>query len=161
MSFYPPISRGSCWILWYVRWASLFISMAYSADEESLGSIDLSKATGLKDMVFSWKWNPQWVIMTLRTITHNHRNLQRISLETPWNICPQHTDKGNPTNPRDPTGGDRRSRVFGARWSSCPAPGITLDPLEVCVHCTPRGRQNRNGMLGGELVATGNGERDG
>ena len=42
VSFCPPISRDPCWILRYVRWASLFISMAYSADEESLGSIDLS-----------------------------------------------------------------------------------------------------------------------
>ena len=58
VSFYPPISRGPCWILRYVRWASLFIPIAYSADQESLGSIDPSKATGLKDLVFSWKWNP-------------------------------------------------------------------------------------------------------
>ena len=58
--------------------------MAYSADEESLGSVDLSKATGLRDAVLKWKWAPRWVAATLRTITHNHRNLQQISLETHW-----------------------------------------------------------------------------
>ena len=72
--------------------------MAYSADEVSPGSIDLPKATGLGDAVLKWKWAPQWVAATLRTITHNHRNLQQISLETPWEIYAESLNAGDPVN---------------------------------------------------------------
>ena len=72
--------------------------MAYSADEELLGSIDLSKATGLRDAVLKWKWAPQWVAATLRTIKHDHRNLQQISLETHWEIYAKYINAGDSAN---------------------------------------------------------------
>ena len=40
--------------------------------------INLSKATKLKNVTFICPRSPQWVANTLRTITPNHRNLQRI-----------------------------------------------------------------------------------
>jgi len=43
--------------------------------------IDLSKATKLKDAVFTCGLNPQWVVMALRTVTPDHINLQQISLD--------------------------------------------------------------------------------
>jgi hypothetical protein len=48
--------------------------------------IDLSKATKLKDVVFCCGMRPRWVTTTLRTITPDHRNLQQISLETPFTL---------------------------------------------------------------------------
>ena len=74
--------------------------MAYSADEESLGSIDLSKATGLKNVALKWKSSPRWVAMTLRTITQNHRNLQQISFQIHWRMC-ANVDASNPTDLRE------------------------------------------------------------
>ena len=60
------------------------ISLAYSVDRSSFGSIDLSNATGLEYLLLEWNRNPQWVATTLRTITSDHRNLRRISLGTSW-----------------------------------------------------------------------------
>ena len=77
--------------------------MAYFADEESLGSIDLSKATGLKNVALKWKSSPRWVAMTLRTITQNHRNLHQISLEIHWKMYAE-VDAGDPTGLRDKIG---------------------------------------------------------
>ena len=77
--------------------------MAHSADEESLGSIDLSKATGLKNVVLKWKSSPRWVAMTLRTITQNHRNIQQISLQIHWRMY-ANVDASNPTDLRDKIG---------------------------------------------------------
>lgn len=44
-------------------------------------SIDLSKATKLKDVTFVYELDPRWVVGTLRTITSDHQNLQEISVE--------------------------------------------------------------------------------
>lgn len=52
--------------------------------DESTGSIDLSKATKLKDVAFVRDLNPRWITMTLRTITSNHRNIQQISVDTSY-----------------------------------------------------------------------------
>ena len=73
--------------------------MAYSVDEPPFSSIDLSKATGLKDLAFEWdSSNPQWVAMTFQTVTKYHRNLQRISLETTWE---RHGSEGDSDDPSD------------------------------------------------------------
>ena len=45
------------------------------------GPIDLSKATKLKDMIFLSIWELSWVTSTLQTITHDHRNLQRLAID--------------------------------------------------------------------------------
>ena len=48
-------------------------------------SIDLSKATRLTDVaLLSGRSGAQWVVRALRTITPDHRNLQRIILRVPW-----------------------------------------------------------------------------
>ena len=62
----------------------MLVSLAYSVDRSSFGSIDLSNATGLKDLSLGWDCDPQWVALTLRTITSDQRNLRRISLQTKW-----------------------------------------------------------------------------
>ena len=41
---------------------------------------NLIYATKLRDVEFTLWCLPQWVIMTLRTITHNHRELEQITL---------------------------------------------------------------------------------
>ena len=72
--------------------------MAYFVDEFSLtsGSIDLSKATELKDVALKWEFDmhPRWVAATLQTITHSHRNLQQILLKAQvlWNHFGQSVD---------------------------------------------------------------------
>ena len=53
------------------------------ADRLPLGLIDLSKATELKDVVFICEFNPQWITVTLQTITRSHTNLQRVSIAAP------------------------------------------------------------------------------
>ena len=45
-------------------------------------SIDLSKATKLKDVTFTWDLNPKWIIATLRTLTSDHQGLRVISIDT-------------------------------------------------------------------------------
>ena len=48
------------------------------------GSINLSKATKLKDIVFRCKeLSSEWINTTLRTIAPEHRNLQQISIYIP------------------------------------------------------------------------------
>ena len=49
------------------------------ADESSC-FVDLSKATGLRSVVFLRSSDPQWIATTLRTITCNHRNFQQLSI---------------------------------------------------------------------------------
>jgi hypothetical protein len=48
---------------------------------EGSASVDLLKATGLKDVVFrlNW-WSVQWIITALRTISPEHRDLQQITI---------------------------------------------------------------------------------
>jgi hypothetical protein len=48
-------------------------------------SIDLSKATQLKDVAFQpATWNVQWVIAALQTITLRHRNLRHITIKVSY-----------------------------------------------------------------------------
>ena len=72
----------------------------HSADEGLSGSVDLSKATGLKDVALKWKKSPQLVAKTLRTITHNHRSLQQVSLALFQNYYFGRCTMKNPTNLR-------------------------------------------------------------
>ena len=78
----------------------LSIPISHSADEGSSGSIDLSKATGLKDVALKWKKSPQWVAKTLRTITHNHRSFQQVSFALRQNYYFGYYTAKNPTNLR-------------------------------------------------------------
>ena len=73
-------------------------------DEPVPGFIDLSKAIGLKDASIEWASDLQWVVLTLRTITHNHRNLQRISLKASCESYIRFIDKGDPADLRDEIG---------------------------------------------------------
>jgi hypothetical protein len=79
----------------YFRTNDLFLFV----DKLLIDSIDLSTATGLKDLTFRWRRKPQWVAMTLRTITRNHRNLQQISLNASWECY-----LGSMENKYDPAG---------------------------------------------------------
>ena len=45
--------------------------------------MDLSKATQLKDVAFLCKLTPRRIVVTLRTITLDHGNLQRVSISVP------------------------------------------------------------------------------
>ena len=59
--------------------------------------IDLSKATKLKDVLIWCDESPQWVVRTLRTITNNHKNLQRISFDASYTFCDgANVSPGNP-----------------------------------------------------------------
>ena len=52
--------------------------------ESGSTSIDLSKATKLKDVAFQPNsWNVWWVTTALRTITPNHQDLRHLSIQTP------------------------------------------------------------------------------
>jgi hypothetical protein len=51
------------------------------------GSVDLSKATKLKDVVFRpGPWKVEWVIAALQTITPNHRDLRQITIRIPHHL---------------------------------------------------------------------------
>lgn len=48
-------------------------------------SVDLSKATNLRNVVFQPVFSAvTWIITTLRTITSRHRDLQHISIQVPY-----------------------------------------------------------------------------
>ena len=70
-------------------------------DQPSLGPIDLSKATQLKDVKFRWECHPRWAVEALRTVTHDNRNLQQLSLEA-GEEC--HGPRVGGNNPGDPFG---------------------------------------------------------
>jgi hypothetical protein len=54
-------------------------------DGPESGSIDLSKATKLKDMVFRLiSWSVQWVITPLQTIVPEHRDLRQITIDVSY-----------------------------------------------------------------------------
>ena len=51
------------------------------------GSVDLSKATKLKDVVFRpGPWRVEWVTAALQTITPNHRDLRQITIRIPHHL---------------------------------------------------------------------------
>ena len=54
---------------------SPFVDLSQSAH------VNLNGATKLRDVAFTWWRLPGWVIKTLRTVTHNHRELKQITLE--------------------------------------------------------------------------------
>jgi hypothetical protein len=59
-------------------------NLLWFSDESSSASLDLSKATKLKDVVF--RPRPRkvgWVTMALQTITSNHRDLRQITIRMP------------------------------------------------------------------------------
>ena len=71
-------------------------------DELVPGFVDLSKAVGHKDVSIEWTCDLLWVALTLRTITRDHRNLQRISLEA--SCYAQFVDVDDPADLRDAIG---------------------------------------------------------
>ena len=56
-----------------------------TADKPLPGIIDLSKATKLKDMTFPFNGlSSRWMIMALESITSEHRDLRKITIEPPY-----------------------------------------------------------------------------
>lgn len=52
----------------------------------------------LKDVTFVWDLNPRWIVMTLRTITSNHRNIRQISVDAAYilyDLIHKHVDPVN------------------------------------------------------------------
>jgi hypothetical protein len=70
---------------------------------ESL-SIDLSKATKLKEVVFKFSLNPRWIVKTLRTVTNDHRNLRQISLDLPYAFLSPEFEGADPARVRQAVG---------------------------------------------------------
>ena len=68
----------------YTRIRANDSSLIFVVDNGLLSPIDISAASGLKDVAFEWKSNSHWVAMALRTVTRDHGNLQQISLRTHW-----------------------------------------------------------------------------
>jgi hypothetical protein len=66
----------------YVRTHSLLLF----PDESEPGSVDLSKATKLKDVVFRpGMRRVKWVVKALQTITPKHRDLRQLIIDIPHN----------------------------------------------------------------------------
>jgi hypothetical protein len=58
-----------------------------------LASIDLLKATKLKDVVFRPKsWSVKWITMALQTLTPKHRDVRHITIRVPYNLTVAGTD---------------------------------------------------------------------
>ena len=76
------------------------VALLSSVDYSDPAYIDLSKATKLRDAVFQpTSMTVTWVVMTLRTITTEHRDLQQILIHAPHDeepigetICRQWSD---------------------------------------------------------------------
>ena len=61
-----------------------FLSPSFAGDSTP-ASVDLSKATNLQDVSFRPKsMNIEWIVLTLRTITAEHRDLRQISIHAPY-----------------------------------------------------------------------------
>ena len=53
--------------------------------QNTLTPIDISRGTNLKNVTFRCEsWDSAWVVLTLKTITPEHRNLRCISLDIPF-----------------------------------------------------------------------------
>lgn len=76
--------------------ADLWQELTAFADRSPAGeSINLSKATKLKDVVFGTHLDPKWIIASLRAVTHDHRDLQQITITIPYvlyHLDPQFVD---------------------------------------------------------------------
>lgn len=48
--------------------------------------VDLSEAVKLKNVFFTCYLDPWWIYKALRTITHSHKDIQRISVDTRWSL---------------------------------------------------------------------------
>jgi hypothetical protein len=71
------------------------------AQESLSGPIDLSKATKLKDLSLVSILDPGWITSTLRTITRDHGNLQRFTIDVSEVLEVLDVGDPNPTGPRD------------------------------------------------------------
>lgn len=77
--------------------------------EQESASADLSKATKLRGVFFlCGRLGTEWISMTLRTITPDHRDLQRISISLPSDLTSNHA---NPAELRHAIG-----EVIYKRW---------------------------------------------
>jgi len=82
----------------------VFVPSRRRSRRNASGSIDLSKATRLKDAVFTCGRNPQWVVMALLTVAPNRRNLQQISLDISHTVFCSDFNGVNLTKVRDAIG---------------------------------------------------------
>ena len=83
-----------------MRWNSAGCSLPILVTSGST-SVDLSKATRLREAVFRpTSLVVEWVAMTLKTITHNHRNLQQVSIHVPDEPYDPGLDSGEPAQVR-------------------------------------------------------------
>ena len=62
-------------------------------------SIDLSKATKLREVAFPCESSPQWVTKTLQTVSRDHRKLQQISLDATHALRAVNSDRFIPADP--------------------------------------------------------------
>jgi len=59
------------------------------------GSINLSKATKLRDMAFVSDSDPKWIASALRTVTADHQDVQQISVYTTDGLRNMDSDPSN------------------------------------------------------------------
>ena len=94
------------------------------AGEPLAASIDLSRATKLKNAVFRCRKHPQWIATTLRTITCDHKDLQQIDVDVLWPQYQGNLDLVDPARMRVVLGGtswagwSELDRVLGQIWES-------------------------------------------
>ena len=100
---------GSLEVACNTNGASIYLIRVHTNDLSPLvdlpGPIDLSRATQLKDTVFSCNINPRWIADTLRTITDNHTSLRRASVVLPIGLCRSNLCCTNPADAIRTVGG--------------------------------------------------------
>ena len=100
-------------------------SLPPSAGDSSLVSVDLSKATKLRDVAFrAGSSTILWIITAHQTITSEHRDLQQITIRTPYSFSRIGADY------------DVRQTVGGAKHSQWLALDLLL--AQLCESCSIR-----------------------
>lgn len=149
-----------CYVLrtWYAHLVSaLDPPLTFVLGDSDADSIDLSKATKLKDAVFFLTSpNVEWITVALQTITPEHRHLRQISIRVLYNLAL--TEVGADIRQVIPTIGE----PFLDQWLCLdrlrPILGVALDSSKD--HVRYAERWGRNPQVHGALVAGNNGERN-
>ena len=74
---------------------STLMHSSLAIDGMLTGSIDISKATKLKDVAFVSNLDPKWIASALRTVTADDRDLQQVSVYTTDGLRNMDNDPSN------------------------------------------------------------------
>ena len=95
--------------------------------EPGIASIDLSKATKLKEVVFGLdSWSVKWITTALQTITPEHQDIRQILIHIPYHLF-FYTSIGQVTRMASSEGWLDLDRLLVQSWES-----RSIQPTAIC-----------------------------